>query len=216
MARPEGTGRRWRGLSSDERDAQRRRRLLDAGRDLFGTVGYTATPVQGICQHAGVSSRSFYELYDGREALITEVYEQATQDIERDVLAVVPTLAGPARDLDGLVRSTLVAAIGPMLADERLGRVLEIEAVGVSEALETVRRRANGRIADAIGAVLEGLMDAGLVPRFLLGLIGTVLVGGVTEALIAHLQEAPTARRSSDAFVDEMTRIVLRLVAAPA
>ena len=60
--------RRIRGLDAQQRLDERRRLLLDAGLELFGTAGYAATSVEQLCQAAYVSTRSFYELFPNKEA----------------------------------------------------------------------------------------------------------------------------------------------------
>ena len=44
----DGQGRPWRGQSPQERRDSRRRRLLDAALDLFGTTGYPATSLTAL------------------------------------------------------------------------------------------------------------------------------------------------------------------------
>lgn len=225
-------GRRtWRGMPPGERDALRRERLLGAGLQLFGTLGYRATTVQGICQEAGVSTRSFYELFESREALLEAVYVEATREIVEGLAAIRVESgrsggardagdagdardAGDASEMGGIVLACVRASIGPMLADERLGRVVEVEAVGVSESLERCRRSTNLAIARAIDDVLLSLMSARMVPDFPTGLIGIVIVGGVTEALVAHINSPVRQRRSSEAFIEEVARVVGRLVSS--
>src|SRR5919198_3030469 len=62
--------RRYRGRLPGERRAERRRRLLDAGLELFGTVGYRGTSIERLCAQAGVTTRHFYQEFPGREALL--------------------------------------------------------------------------------------------------------------------------------------------------
>jgi AcrR family transcriptional regulator len=54
------SGRSYGGESANDRLARRRRQLLDAGLELFGTTGYRATTVRQLCREARVSDRYFY------------------------------------------------------------------------------------------------------------------------------------------------------------
>ncbi len=202
------SGRRWRGVSRPQRDAVRRHKLLEAGLVLFGTQGYAATTVQGLCREAGVSSRSFYECFSGREELLETIYLEATRGIERRVM----TLRIEAGDTAyGIIRRGVHAGVGPMLEDERLGLVLEIEAVGVSPELEARRRQMIAGIARAMDAMMLDLIRRGLVPESPPGLIGLVAVGGMTEALVAHLNTPAAERMPTAAFVDELARVITRM-----
>jgi AcrR family transcriptional regulator len=203
-------------MPAGERDMLRRERLLAAGLQLFGTVGYRGTTVQGLCQEAGVSSRSFYELFEGRDALLEAVYIRATREIVAGLAAIrMPDDGGSGSGsgaVDEVVRAGVRAAIGPMLADERLGRVVEIEAVGVSESLERRRRVTNLGIARAADRLQEAMMAGGLIPRRPTGLSSIVMVGGVTEAMVAQITSPGRQRLPAEDFLEEMARVIGRLL----
>jgi AcrR family transcriptional regulator len=203
-------------MPAGERDMLRRERLLAAGLQLLGTVGYRGTTVQGLCQEAGVSSRSFYELFEGRDALLEAVYVRATREIVAGLAAIrMPDDGGSGSGsgaVDEVVRAGVRAAIGPMLADERLGRVVEIEAVGVSESLERRRRVTNLGIARAADRLQEAMMAGGLIPRRPTGLSSIVMVGGVTEAMVAQITSPGRQRLPAEDFLEEMARVIGRLL----
>lgn len=203
-----GPGRTWRGASRTERDATRRLKLLDAGLELFGTVGYAPTTVQGLCREAGVSSRSFYDCFPGREEVLRTLYVEATRDM-RCRVAGLPVDDGAT--VQELIRRGVVAGVGPMLRDERLGRVVEIEAVGVSRGLEACRRRQIAGIAGAIEELLGQLMRGGRLPAFEPGLVGLMVVGGMSEALVAHLSTPTPDRMPAEALITEMARVITRM-----
>ncbi|EPJ39818.1 hypothetical protein STAFG_3128 [Streptomyces afghaniensis 772] len=53
---------RYGGKTAEERQAERRRRFLDAALQLFGdTPGFRATTVAALSEAAGLSTRQFYE-----------------------------------------------------------------------------------------------------------------------------------------------------------
>jgi AcrR family transcriptional regulator len=62
-------------LSASERDAERRSRLLAAGRELIGTQGYAAVSVEKLCATSKVSTRHFYQLYANKEAAFLDVFD---------------------------------------------------------------------------------------------------------------------------------------------
>jgi hypothetical protein len=114
--------------------------------------------------------------------------------------------------VDEVVRAGVRAAIGPLLADERLGRVVEIEAVGVSESLERRRRVTNLGIARAADRLQEAMMAGGLIPRRPTGLSSIVMVGGVTEAMVAQITSPGRQRLPAEDFLEEMARVIGRLL----
>lgn len=131
------TARRYSGQSPDERDAERTRRLLAAGRELFGTIGYAATSVERLCTEAKVSTRHFYQLYDNKEAAFLGVYEEITgQSFERSVAALAKSADLPMLDR---VPDAFMAYIGPMVEDIRAARIAFVEIMGVSPRVEERR-----------------------------------------------------------------------------
>ena len=67
--------RRYRGVSGDERRADRRRRLLEAGLQLLGTVGWEQTTMTAVCAEARLTERYFYESFRNREQLLLAVLD---------------------------------------------------------------------------------------------------------------------------------------------
>lgn len=201
----------WRGTSLPARDAARREKLLAAGLELFGTVGYAATTVQGLCRESGVSSRSFYDCFQGREDVLRALYIQATEQMRSRVAGLSVNDGASVSDL---LRRGVLAGVGAMLEDERLGRVCEIEAVGVSPGLESCRREQNAGIAAAIEGLLAELMRRGLIPFFDTTLVGLMVVGGMSEVLLAHLSMPKDQRRSGEELVVAMARVIGLMIAS--
>jgi AcrR family transcriptional regulator len=56
--------------------ASPRERLLRAAAELFYREGITATGVERLCQEAGVSKRSMYQLFDTKDELVAESLAQ--------------------------------------------------------------------------------------------------------------------------------------------
>ena len=133
----EAAARRYSGQSPDERSAARRERLLGAARTLIGTQGFPATSVERICATAKVSTRNFYELYDNKESIFLDLYEQIlTLSLERAVASLSET-AG--RHLRERVPDALLAYLGPMIEDPLAARIAFVEIVGASPRLEERR-----------------------------------------------------------------------------
>src|ERR687894_2439675 len=101
---PTATGRRYAGQAADERRAERRRRLLDAAVELFGTRGYGATTIEALYTEAKLAPRHFYEQFSGREQLLRAAYDET--------IAAVVDAVGEARrsaptDVEARVRAIL-------------------------------------------------------------------------------------------------------------
>ena len=87
---PERSRRSYGGVSADDRLAERRRRLLDAGLELFGTNGIAATTIADVCAQAGLTKRYFYESFATIDELAGAVFGEVT---DRLVQQVAPAIA---------------------------------------------------------------------------------------------------------------------------
>jgi AcrR family transcriptional regulator len=182
------SGRPWRGLSPVERRDGRRRRLLDAGLDLFGTDGYAATSLTALCAAGSVSPRHFYELFPGREQLLSEVYDELVAETVRRVSDAQQ--AAPLT-VEAQVRAGLAAAVGWLTEDPRRARIVLLEISGVSPALDAHRREVIRGFAAVIDGGRARLAAAGLVRDRPFGQVSVGLVGAINELLVEWLLADP-------------------------
>jgi AcrR family transcriptional regulator len=181
-------GRPWRGLSPVERREARRRRLLEAGLHLFGTLGYAATSLTALCAEGGVSPRHFYDIHPGREELLAELYDDIANEVGRAVHAAQVTAP---LTVDAQITSGLEAAIAILTEDPGKARILVIEVVGVSSALDAVRREGIRRFAGVIAESHARLVAGGVIPPREFGAIAIGLVGAINELLTDWLLKDP-------------------------
>lgn len=98
----------YRGVPVEQRRAERRARLLDAGREAFGTLGFHRATVKGVCQAAGLTERYFYQAFDNLEALLIAVYNERTVAL-RDTLIEAFSGGSPARSEAEIVDAAATA-----------------------------------------------------------------------------------------------------------
>jgi AcrR family transcriptional regulator len=180
--------RTYRGMSAPERVIDRTERLLTVALDRFGCEGYQATTIETLCADAKVSTRGFYECFDGRESLLTAVYERIVADVDGRVRRALDDSDGT---VPGLVRAGLVAYVGFMTDDERRARISHVEVRRAGEPLHEVRRRVVHGFADLVAALAGDHAappdaDGVDVRRVAVG-----LVGAVQELLIDWVHAAP-------------------------
>ena len=193
--------RTYRGASRAERDAARRARLIDAGLDVFGTEGYAASTIEGLCTRAGVSTRHFYDHFRSREELLVAVYDRVILELRDRVVSVV----GTNHDLRSQMRAGITAYVVPLLADPRLPRIVHLEVIGISPALERHRRSMIHAFAAIIEAEARRLLDVdGLATRDV-RLVSLGLVGATTELLVDWVLSGN--RMSVTHVVDQLVHI---------
>jgi AcrR family transcriptional regulator len=190
--------RTYRGITPSQRQAERRARLLQAGLDLFGTLGYARTSIRAVSTAASLNSRYFYESFSSREDLLYSVYEQIVVDIFTKVSEAV---AGEDT-IEAQARAGLRAGWTAVTEDRRKARIVAIEVVGVSERLERLRRESRHALAQltadralSLAGDLRLRLDPVITARF--------LMGGIVELLADWINGDLTA--STDEVVDHFT-----------
>lgn len=186
------SGRTYAGESADDRLARRRRQLLDAGLELFGTAGYRATTVRQLCRAARVSDRYFYEHFDSTEDLLLAVYAACTDRLERAATAALEEASDEVADL---ARRGLDAFLGVVEGDPRLTRVVWFEVLGVSprvEAAYLARMQAFGHLMVDVASGRDGVAALPAVTR---DLLASTAVGAVSHTVVTWTSAGCTPAR---------------------
>lgn len=180
------TKRGYRGLSADELRRQRQQRLIAAGTELFGARGYAATPIEAVCSLAKVSTRHFYEQFEGRESILHAVYDALVVDVEA---IMQRALTDNDSRLTQRVAGSVESLVYFLLEDPRRGRILCIEAVGVSAVMEKKRRKTTHTLADTMQRYADLMAESRLLPERDYRLPGIALVGMFNELVAEWLTE---------------------------
>ena len=177
-------GRGYRGRSAEELRAERRERLLNAAFAVVGEEGYARLSIDRVCAAARVTTRHYYEHFQGREALLHGLFER----IENELWSIITrALTEPAVELERRHHDAIRSFVRHALSDPRRARILCLESVGVSPQMETRRRRLIRRIAGLIDHNVQQLVAAGVLPPADYYLQGIALVGGIHELLAEWL-----------------------------
>jgi TetR/AcrR family transcriptional regulator, mexJK operon transcriptional repressor len=101
------------GRPSKAAAGQLEQRIIDAGAELFYSLGYGATTIEAVAQRAGVSKRTFYDRYEDKAALLSAVVHRTIERMRPP--ADVPILRGKNLEeiLQGLAALILRAALSP-------------------------------------------------------------------------------------------------------
>ena len=177
MSNPDAapTPRRYRGISLQKRQDERRDKLIEAGLTVIGTQGYNAATVRIICAEAGLTERYFYESFANREALLVAVYEQCIEQLTRAILAAVQDIDPPAPDT--MSQAGLQAFFEVLQKDHRIGRVLFIEVLGISQGVDDLYRRSTFSFTQLVLQISKPLYPGGRIPVRDEELLATGLVG---------------------------------------
>ncbi len=170
--------RRYRGASGDQRRAERRQQLLDAGLSTIGEVGYQACSVRSICAAAGLTERYFYESFANKEALLAEVYQAQTNYLKTTMLAA---FNHAERNSQAFAHAGLHAFFDTLHQNPAVARLLLFEILGVSDTIDRLYYEAMEEFAVLIRSLASSLGLADIVEMPDQDIIYAGLVGAVIQ-----------------------------------
>ncbi|OZE34763.1 MULTISPECIES: TetR/AcrR family transcriptional regulator [unclassified Rhodococcus (in: high G+C Gram-positive bacteria)] len=190
----EAAGRAYGGESAADRDDRRRRQLLDAGLRVFGSVGYRAATVRGLCREAKIADRDFYRHFDKTEDLLLAVYAECIARLTDSVSDAIVQV-----DRDGDLRDVAKQLLDPffqVIEDPHLARVVWMEVLGVSPRVEQTYLT----VMQQFGTLLLGYLRtfAGEVPSgpdLDVDLLATAAIGGISHTAMTWYQSGYAADR---------------------
>lgn len=189
-------------MPPEERQAQRRAALLDAGFDLLGREGWDATTVRAVVERARLNPRYFYESFEDIDALVVAVYDRVVEQLADEIVAA---LESASDDPMQAAREVLRRIVEFVDEDRRRGRVLYVEGLG-NEPLNRRRLEAG----QAVVAFIERTASEEGAPFNRVA--ASIVVGGLSQLLIDWLDGRIPGSRA--AFIDEATRLFLALADA--
>jgi AcrR family transcriptional regulator len=165
---------------------------MEAGLELFGTLGYPRTSIRAVSAEAALNSRYFYESFSSREDLLYCVYQR----ILNDIFAKAAEAVAREDTLEAQARASLRAGWTAVTDDRRKARIVAIEVVGVSERLERLRRENRHALAQltadralALAGDLRLRLDPVITARFLMGGVVELLADWINGDLNASVDE---------------------------
>ncbi len=168
------TRRQYGGVSAEQRRAERREKLLKAGKEVFGTVGYQAATVRQICTTAGLTERYFYESFKKLNELFDVVYDRELDALR---MALLAEIAAAPKNIEGMTRAALQRYFTILQEDPCGARILIIEVYGTTHDMERMYKRGVEDFAEIIRGIIEtqfntqsdSVLDAGLISTAVVG-----------------------------------------------
>ncbi len=122
--------RSFKGVSLEDRQAERRERLMEAGLQSYGTMGYFSVTVRDVCVEAKLTERYFYESFKNSGTLFDAIFMRLVEDLQQCLVAAV--MQG-APDPRRMIQLGLAAFFKRLNDDKRMTRILFIDAILVHE-----------------------------------------------------------------------------------
>lgn len=202
------SGRVYGGESAADRLARQRQQFLDAGLELFGSVGYRATTVRMLCKQAGLIDRYFYKTFASTEDLLEATYRAAMDRIEAEVMTAISAPNGP-RDPQSMIEAGLEAFF-VAIEDSRVARVCWVEVLGVSPRIDALYKQRIQQFASLLQALARGLYPAWNASDEEAQLTAIAAIGAISQSAMHWLMTDYKARRAT--LVKVCTLLLTRFV----
>ena len=175
------------GLTRDFVVANQRERIMMAMAEVADRDGYAAASVERVAARAGVSRRTFYEQFEGKDDAYGKLYAQVTGALLERVAA-----AAAAEDDEPWLRRCLGALLGFVAADPALARLCIVQVLVAGPDAVAARDRLLRDLAalvERLAAEHDGRQLAPLTAEGLVGAIYDVLYNRVAPDRIDALPE---------------------------
>ncbi|MDX3660379.1 TetR/AcrR family transcriptional regulator [Streptomyces sp. ID05-26A] len=199
------------GISPEQRRAERRAKLLQAGLQLFTSTGFAATKITEVCTEAGVSTRNFYEEFASKEDLLRDLHDLINATAFTRVRTALTELE--AADLDTRITTLLDVFVSSVTADPRAPRLNYVEAVGVNAEIEQQHVRWVTTWAEFIESEALRAAAAGVAPQRSYRLTAIALVGAITGLLREWQAHRPPL--AVDEIAAEIRELMLAAITRP-
>ncbi len=189
---------------------QRKRQLLHAALECFGTKGYHDTQISDIIKKADVARGTFYLYFEGKREIFREIMAELFQKVASQVQSLPHDAVEkiPAQLLGNISRVTELLFAEPMLA-----KLLVNEAVGLDEEQDAQLSNFYNMILDYIHRGLRQGQDMGFVRQGNVPVMAICLLGSFKE--IFYQSFLGTTDPSQTDVVQELFRTVAGAVIDP-
>ncbi len=161
-----------------------RGRLLDALAEVISEEGYLNTTVHKILKRAGISRRTFYEIFSDKEDCFLAAYQEAADHVIVLVQRACRLGGTPEIRIENSLRAMLEFAE----QEPQVATMCIVEVMAAGEKARQRRAKTMERLTELVAAAIDERCDDG--PEAMLR--ARVLVGGVHEMVYDSLSRGET------------------------
>jgi len=186
------SGRRYRGLSAEERRADQRERLVRAAINEFSARGYHRTSVEDIVRSAHTSRTAFYLFFENREAAMYAALEASLHGLLDSVRKDLRNVGSDK----SLLEVGVSAFVSYLVSDPAAARILLLEGIGTSPEVNALRARVRCQVARQVCEIWADFdSQAATSPQasaVAVGVFGLLLESMLHLVESGRLDEAPS------------------------
>jgi AcrR family transcriptional regulator len=172
---------RYAGKTADERRAERRARLMTAGKGIWIRDGWAAVSMRAVCADAGLTDRYFYESFTNADDLRCSIWDE----LRDDIIGVLHEDFVSSAGVPGVqrLRSSIEAVVRHVAAHPDDAQIFYGDHAG-SAALEARHRDGRRATMQLVVELAEPLLPTD-VDREVLAVRIRMAIGGFLELMEA-------------------------------
>jgi AcrR family transcriptional regulator len=186
-----------------------RDRILDAALSVFAGKGYHRATVDHIVRASGTSKGAVYHHFPNKEAVFLALADGFAERLATAVAAAIAERHGALAKVEG----ALSAALATFAGNERLARLILLEAAGLGPTWEAKRAEVHDRFAALIHGYLDEAQREGSIPALDTRVATLAWLGAINEVVIQWLHGRVTDLPGT---IPTLTRLLLRSIGAVA
>jgi TetR/AcrR family fatty acid metabolism transcriptional regulator len=182
-----------------------RERILDAALEVFARKGYHRAIVDDIVRASGTSKGAVYHHFPNKEAVFLALVDEFAARLAHAVGAAIAEQRGALAK----VESALTAVLATFAADERVARLILLEAVSLGPTYQAKR----AEVADRFVTLIQGYLDEAVADGSIAPLdtrVTTLAWLGAVNEIVAQWLHGTLADVS--ATIPALTRVLLRSI----
>jgi TetR/AcrR family fatty acid metabolism transcriptional regulator len=186
-----------------------RDRILDAALEVFAGKGYHRAIVDDIVRASGTSKGAVYHHFPNKEAVFLALVDDFAERLATAVAAAIGERQGALAKVEG----ALTAALTTFADNERLARLILLEAVSLGATYQAKRAEVAGRFAGLIRGYLDEAVNERSIAALDTRVATLAWLGAVNEVVIQWLHGEIADLRAT---IAPLTRLLLRSIGAGA
>jgi len=188
--------RRYGGVLPEERQRQRRIKLIEGAIEVFGTKGFHAATVREVCVAAHLTERYFYESFKTLPQLFIAVYGHLREELMALTLA---SMAQAEPTPLGLLEPAIRVFLEFIRNDPRRGRIMLVDSLGIDSEVAAFSGATARDYSNMLKLHLSRMVPSETLPDVNLDLLAEGMIG--MNVLLA-------ARWMQDGFVEPIDKVV--------
>jgi AcrR family transcriptional regulator len=184
-----------------------RERILDGALEVFARKGYHGAIVDDIVRASGTSKGAVYHHFPNKEAVFLALVDDFAARLAAAVAAAIAGQRGALAKVESALRATLAT----FAADERLARLILLEAVSLGPMYQAKRAEVAGRFAELIQGYLDEAVADGSIAPLDTRVTTLAWLGAVNEIVVQWLHGSLPDVSST---IPALTRLLLRSIGA--